>query len=95
MPITVTLEVPTGVVAEVAIVSVEVAGAEPGITDGGTNEQVTPDGRPAEHVSVTGPLKPFVAVTVMVDVPDCPAITATLAGAALALKSANGPYTTN
>ena len=89
------MEVPTGVVAEVAIVSVEVAGAKPAVTDGGKKEQVTPDGSAPGHVRVTGPLNPFVTVTVMVDVADCPAMTATLAGAALALKSGNRPYTTS
>jgi len=38
------LEVAAGVVAEVAIVRVEVTGANPGVTDGGTNEQLAPDG---------------------------------------------------
>ena len=74
---------------------VEVTGANPGVTDGGTNEQLAPDGRPAVHVRVTALLKPFAAVTVMVDAPDCPAITEELAGAGLKLKSGSNPYTSN
>jgi hypothetical protein len=95
VPVTVTLEVAVGVVAEVAIVRVEVTGANPGVTDGGTNEQLAPDGRPAGHVRVTALLKPFAAVTIMVDALDCPAITEKLAGAALKLKSVSNPYTSN
>ena len=89
------MEVAAGVVAEVVRVRVEETGVPLGVTDGGTNAQLAPVGRPAEHVRVTTPVKPFGAVTVMVDVPDGPAMTATLAGAALALKSANRPYTSN
>ena len=60
------MEVPAGVVAEVAIVRVEVTGAEPGVTDGGTNAQLAPDGRPAGHVSVTALLNPFTPPTEIV-----------------------------
>ena len=92
---TVTLEVAAGVVAEVAIVRVEVTGTNPGVTDGGTNEQLAADGTPAGQVRVTTLLKPFAAVTIIVDAPDCPAITEELAGEALKLKSGNNPYTSN
>jgi hypothetical protein len=92
--LTVMFEVPPGVTSEVVTVRVEVAGVGPGTRDGGTNEQFAPKGRP-EHVSVTGALTPFVAVSVMVEVPDWPAPTDKLAGAALKLKSGSNPYTSN
>jgi hypothetical protein len=75
VPVMVTVDVPPGVAAVVEMVRVEVAGAEPGVTDGGLNEHVAPFGRPAEHDSETALLKPFSALTEMVEVADPPAET--------------------
>jgi hypothetical protein len=66
VPVTVTLEVPAGVVARVVIVRVEVTEAVPGVTDGGTKAQIAPAGRPSGHVSATGLLKPFSPLTEIV-----------------------------
>ena len=53
VPVTVTLEMPTGVAAVVAIVSVEFTGVTAGVTKGGAKLQLEPKGRPSEQVSVT------------------------------------------
>jgi hypothetical protein len=66
VPLTVTLEVPTGVVAEVETVRAEVTGAAPGITEGGTKEQFASVGRPTGQVSVTALLNPFSPLTEIV-----------------------------
>ena len=66
VPVMVTVDVPPGVVMAVEIVRVEVAGAEPGVTEPGLNAQVAPVGKPAEHESETAALKPFSALTEMV-----------------------------
>ena len=66
VPVTVTLEVATGVTAVVAIVRVDVTAAAPGVAAGGTKAQLAPSGRPAEQVSVTGLLKPLIGLTEMV-----------------------------
>jgi hypothetical protein len=96
VPVIVTFEVPMGVAAEVLIVRVDEAGDDPGVTEPGTKAQLASAGRlAAAHVSVTALLKPWVAVTVTVDVPDCPPTTRALAGATLRLKSDNRPYTSN
>jgi len=89
--VTVTLEIPAGVLDDVATASAVVTGTGPGITDAGANEQLAPDGRPAEHENVSGLLKPFVALISIVAVPDCPAGIAILVGVAPALKSGNRP----
>ena len=68
VPVTVILEVATGVPLVVAIVSVDV----PEVTEAGLKEQVAPVGKPPLQLSATVPEKPFVGVTVMVEVPDCP-----------------------
>ena len=64
VPVTVTLEVPTGVAAEVLILRAEVTAAAPGVTELGTKAQLAPVGRVTEpQVSATALLKPFTAVT--------------------------------
>jgi len=64
VPVTVTLEVPAGVAAEVLILRAEVTPAAPGVTELGTNAQPAPVGKlTAAHVSATVLLKPFTAVT--------------------------------
>ena len=63
---TVTVEVAAGVLGDVETVRAEVTGVPPGVTDGGTNAQLALGGRPAEHVRVTGAVKPFTALTEMV-----------------------------
>ena len=64
VPITVTLEVAIGVAAVALIVRVEVAAVAPGVTTKGLKLQVEPSGRP-EQLSVTGLLKPLIALTEM------------------------------
>ncbi|MGA8311465.1 MAG: hypothetical protein WB755_15650, partial [Terriglobales bacterium] len=82
VPVIVTFEVPMGVAAEVLIVRVDEAGDAAGVTEPGTKAQLASAGRlAAAHVSVTALLKPWVAVTVTIDVPDCPPTTMVLAGA--------------
>ena len=66
VPVIVTVEVPPGVAVVVEMVSMEVAGAPPGVTEVGANVQLAPVGRPAEHDSATAALKPFSALTDMV-----------------------------
>jgi hypothetical protein len=95
-PVTVTLEVPAGVVAEVAIVRVEVTGAEPGVTDGGAKEQLAPDGRPAGQVNATALLNPFTPLTEMVYDAEVPGVTeAVLGGDTLTAKSGATPACRN
>jgi len=65
-PVMVTVSVPPGVAVVVEMVSVEVTGDAPGVTEVGLNEQLPPVGRPAEHDSATAALKPFSALTEMV-----------------------------
>ena len=65
VPVMVTVEVPPGVATVVEMVRVEVAGAAPGVTEAGLNEQLVPAGKPAEHDSETAALKPFSALTDM------------------------------
>jgi hypothetical protein len=74
VPVTAMLVLPAGVVEIVVKVSVDVAETEePGVTEVGTNAQLTPAGRVAgTQVRLTEPANPFLALTVMVDVPDCP-----------------------
>jgi hypothetical protein len=66
VPVMVTVEVPPGVAVVVEMVSVEVAGDAPGVTEAGANAQLPPVGRPTEHDSATAALKPFSALTEMV-----------------------------
>ena len=66
VPATVTLEMPIGVAAVVAIVSVEFTGVTAGTTEAATKLQLEPKGRPPEHVSVTWLLNPFSALTATV-----------------------------
>jgi hypothetical protein len=66
VPVMVTVEVPPGVSALVEMVSMEVAGDAPGVTEVGANVQLASVGRPAEHDSATAALKPFSALTEMV-----------------------------
>jgi len=66
VPVMVTVSVPPGVAVVVEMVSVEVAGDAPGVTEVGANVQLAPVGRPAEHDSATAALKPFSALTEMV-----------------------------
>ena len=54
-------------------VRVAMPGPDPGVTELGTNVQLVPAGRlEAPQARSTVPLNPLVAVTVMVDEPDCP-----------------------
>ena len=67
VPVTVTVEVPTGVTAEVVMVRADVAAAAPGVTGLGTKAQLAPAGKlTAAQVSATALLKPFSAVTEIV-----------------------------
>jgi len=67
VPVTVTLEVPTGVAAEVLILRAEVTAAAPGVTELGTKAQLAPVGKlTAAQVSATALLKPFTGVTEIV-----------------------------
>ena len=85
------MEVAAGVIAEVVRVRAEVTGAPLGVTDGGTNEQLAPAGRPAEHVMVTELVKPFSPLTEMVYDAELPAVTeAVLGGDTLTAKSGIG-----
>lgn len=68
-PITVMLEVATGVAVVVVIVRVDV----PLVSEFGLKAQFAPAGRPPQ-VRATVPVNPFVEDTVMVDVPDCPGV---------------------
>ena len=58
----------------------EETGVPLGVTDGGTNAQLAPVGRPAEHVRVTTPVKPFSPLTEMVYVAGLPAATEAVPG---------------
>jgi hypothetical protein len=70
VPVTVMLEVPSGVFEFVVMVRTEVPEA---VSEAGEKLQAAPTGRlPVEQVRVTVPLKPFSIETVMVEVPDCP-----------------------
>ena len=67
VPVTVTLEVATGVAVVVVMVRADVAGDAPGVTAGGTKAQLAPVGRLTPlHDNVTALLKPLRAVTVAV-----------------------------
>jgi hypothetical protein len=68
VPVMVTVDVPAGVPAVVVMVSTEVTAAVVGVTDGGTNAQVAPVGRPAVQVKVTALVNPFEGATLTVDV---------------------------
>jgi hypothetical protein len=69
-------------------VSVEVCGDVPNVTLVGDRVHVNPAGVEAETVSATVPVRPFSAVTVIVDVPEDPArIWAGLTAPAAMLKS--------
>ena len=68
--------------------SVEVCGLVPNVTLVGDSVQVRPAGVDADTVSPTVPVKPFRAVTVIVEVPEPPAkIWLGLTGPALIVKS--------
>lgn len=70
VPVTVMLEVPSGVFEFVVMVRVDVPEA---VSEPGDKLQAAPTGRLAwTQVRVTVPLKPFSIETVMVEVPDCP-----------------------
>ena len=62
----VTVEVPVEVAVVVAIVKVDVAVAPDGVTEGGTNAQVAPVGRPAVQLKVVAPVNPFKGATEIV-----------------------------
>jgi len=53
--------------------SVEVCGEVPNVTLVGVRVHVRPAGVEADTVSETVPVRPFTALTVMVEVPDAPA----------------------
>jgi hypothetical protein len=57
VPLTVTCDVPVGVLAVVVILRVAFV-LEPSVTDAGENAQVAPAGSPAEQVRLTVPVKP-------------------------------------
>jgi hypothetical protein len=62
VPVTVTLEVPTGVLAEVLRLDADVAGVIAGTTELGSKAQLTPAGKVmAEQVSATELLNPLTA----------------------------------
>lgn len=61
VPVTVTEELPTGVVLSVVMVSVEPL---PAVTEGGENEAVAPEGSP-EALSVMEPVKPLIGLVEM------------------------------
>ena len=63
VPLMVTIEVPVEVAVVVVIVKVDVAVAPEGVTEGGTNAQVAPVGRPAVQFRVVVPVKPFKGAT--------------------------------
>jgi len=62
VPVMVSFELPTGVLAVVVIVRVELA---PAVTDVGLNEEVAPAGSPLTP-RLTEPLKPFRAAALTV-----------------------------
>ena len=70
VPVIVTVTVPKAAEAEAVRVKVEVV-VPGGVTEAGLKEAVTPVGR-LEAEKVTAELKPPVAVTVMVEVPELP-----------------------
>ena len=83
IPVIVITELPVGVPADVAIISVEPA---PAATDGGLKLPEAPVGKPL-MVRLTVPLKPFrLAVLIEYDVP-LPCVTEALTGVADRLKS--------
>jgi hypothetical protein len=75
VPVIVTVDVPTGVAAVVVMVSIEVTAPVPGVTEGGTNAQVAPAGRPAVQVKLTALVNPFDGVTLTVEVAAPPGAT--------------------
>jgi hypothetical protein len=88
VPVTVTVDVPAGVAAVVVMVSAEVTAAAPGVTEGGTNAQVAPAGRPVQ-VSATAAVNPFDGVTVTVEVAEPPGATdAGASGVSVTVKPA-------
>ena len=62
VPVTVSIELPTGVLVIVSTVKVELA---PGPIETGLNDAVAPDGKPLA-VKFTDPPNPLMAVTLMV-----------------------------
>lgn len=63
VPVTVIVEIPTGVPLVVLMVNVEVP--LPPVTGEGVNEQLAPVGNPEEQVRLTSPLNPLAGVTVI------------------------------
>jgi hypothetical protein len=65
-----------------------VVGAEEPVTDTDEDEnvQAAPAGRPPQ-LTLTVPVNPFTGVTVIVELPDPPAVTVRLAGFAATVKS--------
>ena len=57
----------------VITVRVVITGPAIGVTDGGTNVQLAPEGSP-EQVNETASLKPFRGVTVSTKAADCPCL---------------------
>jgi hypothetical protein len=94
VPVTVTVDEPTGVAEVVLTLSVEMAGPAPGVTGVGATAQVSPAGTGAVMVQVrlTALLKPFNAVTVTAEVADPPGVTIAGENAAVVMpKSATAP----
>lgn len=92
LPVRVSVELPSLLVALVVIVRVDEvdAGRLTGLT---LNDPVEPDGRP-DTLRLTAPLKPLVAASVTVYLAVPPATTATLEGEAVIVKSGGGTVTT-
>lgn len=82
MPVTVTVYVPAAPLQE----SVEVWDA-PRVMLVGVRVQVNPVAGDIEDVRATVPVNPLTGATVMVEVPATPALTVTLVGAAVIVKS--------
>lgn len=89
VPVTLTLYVPAGVIEVVAIVRVEVVLPPERLTTDGLSDRVGPPETDGEIVAArfTPPVKPFVALTVTVDILVAPAVTDTVVGLAETEKS--------
>ena len=86
-PLIIRLEVPTRAPADVATVSTDITAAAPRVSEGGTNEQLTPGGGLLQD-KLTAPLKPFTGPIVIVESLEPPAATeAGDRGEAVMLKS--------
>ncbi len=90
VPVTLTLYVPAGVIEVVAIVTVELVLPPERLTTEGLSDTVGPPTRTDGEIVAarfTPPVKPFVALTVTVDILVAPAMTDTAVGLAETEKS--------